>query len=323
MAGSPKVSVIIGTCNRADMLPRAVASVLSQTHEDHELIIVDDRSTDDTPQVVASFRDPRIRSVRLGANGGVVCARNTGIRMARGEYVAFLDDDDECTPNRLTDQVSVLDSNPGVGLVYGWCEEVNDETGHCRVLAQDTHRGRAAFDAALTGLSPVARMHFPMFRTDALRQVAALQEGHVQVGEDAIRNALVTRVHDADVVERIVGRRHINHMYEQSYSSPARDSMRRYAEAFWEIFQSDLRERPGVEAEWRAGNAVKWMMARAVAPALGELARVIRLRPLDPANARRVIQVTRAFLWYATPLRHFARRARNMRSRLLGSRMPG
>ena len=151
----PKVSVIIATYNRATLLPRAVNSVLDQTYSDFELIIVDDCSLDDTQEVIRTFTDPRIRIIQHGANRGAAATRNTGIAHARGEYITFLDDDDECTPNRLADQVSVLDTNTDVGMVYGWIEEINDATGARRIPrnVQNTHRGRAAFEAALTGVS--------------------------------------------------------------------------------------------------------------------------------------------------------------------------
>ena len=94
-ADNPRVSVVITTYNRASLLPRAVYSVLAQTYEDYELVIVDDCSTDDTPEVVRTFADSRIRAIRHADNMGQSAAVNTGIRLARGEYIAFLDDDDE------------------------------------------------------------------------------------------------------------------------------------------------------------------------------------------------------------------------------------
>lgn len=315
-----RVSVIIPTYNRARLLSRAVSSVLRQTYEDHEIIIVDDCSIDDTPQVIQSYADPRIRSVRHNRNAGLPTSRNTGIQMARGEYVAFLDDDDECLPERLELQSAGLDANPNVGLIYGWIEEFNDETGHHRIpVGQNTHRGRAAFDAALTGLSPMSSMAYPMYRAEVLSRINGCQEG-LSIGEDAILIAMATQIYNADVVERVICRCHVNHVYQRMSQSYTRDSMRRYTETHWKFFKDDLKKRPHIEAEWRAGNAAGWMGARAVVPALLELSRAIRLRPFDRANARRVFLVVRTFLWYATPLRRLGRQARNVRSRLFGNR---
>ena len=120
-AANPKVSVVVTTYNRAALLPRAIRSVLAQTYEDYELIIVDDCSTDDTPDVIRTFVDSRIRVVRHAENTGQSAAINTGIRLARGEYIAFLDDDDEWVESKLLRQVRALDeSDPRVGLVYTW-----------------------------------------------------------------------------------------------------------------------------------------------------------------------------------------------------------
>jgi O-antigen biosynthesis protein len=115
----PRVSVIVPTFNRADVLPRAVRSVLAQTWTDFELLIVDDGSTDDTQEVVTRLEDARLRYVRLSTNGGVAAARNRGLRGARGDFIAFLDSDDEWLPGKLAAQLAVFDAAPPeVGLVY-------------------------------------------------------------------------------------------------------------------------------------------------------------------------------------------------------------
>jgi GT2 family glycosyltransferase len=105
----PRASVIVPTYNRGDALGRAIESVLRQELEDLELIVVDDCSTDDTESVVESYDDPRVRYLRHETNRGGSAARNTGIEHASGEYVAFLDDDDEYHPLKLTRQVECLE----------------------------------------------------------------------------------------------------------------------------------------------------------------------------------------------------------------------
>lgn len=115
----PKVSVILPTYNRAETLGRAIKSVLDQTFGDFELIIVDDGSTDNTAEVVNSFRDPRVRYVRLETNRGAAAARNMGIKLARGDYIAFQDSDDEWLPEKLAKQMKVFAHAPAeVGVVY-------------------------------------------------------------------------------------------------------------------------------------------------------------------------------------------------------------
>ena len=130
---APTVSVIVPTHDRADLLPRAVSSVLDQTYTDFEIIVVDDASTDETRDVIAGFTDPRIRSIRREQSGGTSAARNAGISVARGEYMAFLDDDDEWLPYALENLLSILEATPStVGLVYGWLDVVEDSSGRRR-----------------------------------------------------------------------------------------------------------------------------------------------------------------------------------------------
>jgi len=114
----PSVSVIIPTFNRAHLVGSAIQSVLGQTYQDFEIIVVDDGSTDNTREVVRAFTDPRVIYVPR-PNGDLSAARNTGIRASRGEYIAFLDDDDLYLPNKLAVQVRFMDQNPEVGWTSG------------------------------------------------------------------------------------------------------------------------------------------------------------------------------------------------------------
>lgn len=105
----PQVSVIIPTYNRAETLTRAVESVLAQTLDDIELIVVDDCSTDRTAEVMSSFDEQWVRYVAHEENRGGSAARNTGIQAATGKYVSFLDDDDQYHPDKLERQVACLE----------------------------------------------------------------------------------------------------------------------------------------------------------------------------------------------------------------------
>jgi glycosyltransferase involved in cell wall biosynthesis len=111
----PSVSIIIPTFNRAAFLKEAVDSVCAQTTEDWELIVVDDGSTDDTPGVMAAFRDPRIRYVSQ-ARGGVAAARNSGVALSRASLIAFLDSDDLWLPEKLRFQFQFFSLNPAAAI---------------------------------------------------------------------------------------------------------------------------------------------------------------------------------------------------------------
>ena len=111
------VSVIIPTFNRAHLLPRAIDSVLKQTYRHFELIVVDDGSIDDTASVVAQYSD-QLRYIRLD-NQGVSHARNVGVAHAKGDWLAFLDSDDEYLQHRLEWQVNFIENHPQISLVHG------------------------------------------------------------------------------------------------------------------------------------------------------------------------------------------------------------
>jgi len=120
----PKVSVIIPTYNRADLLSRAIESVLNQTFKCFELIIVDDASTDNTKEVVEEIqkRDQRIRYIRLDKNSGAPAhPRNVGIQNAKGEYIAFLDHDDEWLPEKLKKQIELFENSKKKNLGFVGC----------------------------------------------------------------------------------------------------------------------------------------------------------------------------------------------------------
>ncbi|TYT62007.1 glycosyltransferase family 2 protein [Natrialba swarupiae] len=107
-----EISVIIPSYNSASLLPRAIDSVLNQTYDDFELIVVDDASDDHTEQVVSAYDDDRIEYIKHDVNRGGSAARNTGIRRSNGKYIAFLDADDEWLPEKLERQLDELESRP-------------------------------------------------------------------------------------------------------------------------------------------------------------------------------------------------------------------
>ncbi|ERJ05404.1 glycoprotein 3-alpha-L-fucosyltransferase [Halorhabdus tiamatea SARL4B] len=137
----PTVSIVIPTYNRASVLPRAVRSVLDQTFDDCEVIIVDDGSTDETPEIVDSFSEDRIRYLRFSENQGANAARNAGVEVAKGDYIAFLDADDEWRPAKLERQVEVFEQAPkSVGLVYTGIVH-NDSNGNITGRSIPEHSG--------------------------------------------------------------------------------------------------------------------------------------------------------------------------------------
>lgn len=117
----PRVSVIVSHFDRGDWLPEALATVRAQTFSDYEIVLVDDAGPlpDLAARTAAAFG---ARYVRRDSNGGVAATRNTGVRAATGELVAYLDDDDLWRPRHLAALVAALDARPGCGLAYGDAE---------------------------------------------------------------------------------------------------------------------------------------------------------------------------------------------------------
>ena len=116
---NPKISVIIPTYNRASVIQRAVNSVYGQSFGDWELILVDDGSTDQTHKLLKAFRqDSRFRYFKT-ENRGVSSARNLGLKQARGEWIAFLDSDDEWLPKKLEKQIQKARENPCFSIIHG------------------------------------------------------------------------------------------------------------------------------------------------------------------------------------------------------------
>lgn len=110
------VSVVIPTYNRAHLLHRSIQSVLNQTYNRFELLIVDDCSTDNTEEVVKAFDDSRIKYIRCETNGGAAAARNRGILEAKYDWIAFLDSDDVWREEKLEKQIASVDGT--AGLIY-------------------------------------------------------------------------------------------------------------------------------------------------------------------------------------------------------------
>ncbi len=121
----PQVSVIIPTYNYGHFIKEAIMSVLSQSYSDLEVIVVDDGSTDETSSIISSVKDSRISYI-YQENQGLASARNSGIEIASGEYIGFLDADDIWMPNKLELQLSRFKKRSDVGLIYTGYEVIDD-----------------------------------------------------------------------------------------------------------------------------------------------------------------------------------------------------
>ena len=142
-----KVSVIIPTYNYGRFIGKAIESVLAQTVPVHEIIVVDDGSTDETEQAVKVFGE-QVRYIKQ-QNGGVCAARNTGVENSSGDFIAFLDADDEWFPEKIEKQLAKFESDAEFGLVHCGMREFDLETGETICLMLEGEEGWVADDLIL------------------------------------------------------------------------------------------------------------------------------------------------------------------------------
>ena len=121
------VSIIMPSYNTGKYIEDSIRSVLAQTYENWELIIVDDCSTDDSDAIVAAFADPRIRYLKKEVNSGAAESRNWGLREAKGKWIAFLDSDDLWTPDKLERQIAFMQDN-GYAFSYTNYSEIDENS---------------------------------------------------------------------------------------------------------------------------------------------------------------------------------------------------
>lgn len=176
------VSVVIPTYNRAETLPRAIDSVLQQTHTELELFVVDDGSTDETPTVVREYDDDRLTYIRHEENQNASAARNTGLDEATGKYVAFLDSDDEWHPEKLTRQVEAMEAAPA-DCVGNYCGvEIRRGSRLTKLLGDifdndATYSGQEAVVTGLLTLSGLMHAGSTLFvRRSAVEEIDGFDE---------------------------------------------------------------------------------------------------------------------------------------------------
>ncbi len=241
------VSVIIPTYERAALLSRAIDSVLGQTYRNFECIVVDDSSSDNTTEVVESFDDARIRYFRHHTNRHASAARNTGIAQARGDLIAFLDDDDEWLPKKLEKQVPLLvDASPEVGMVYCWMDYF-DANGKLIKEHHPTFRGdvfRHVLDRQRIGGCPTL-----LLRRSVVEDVGGFDES-LPRGNDGDFIRRVTRDYHVDYVPEVLVHVHVGH--GASITSSSEQGLRNRltgGETKLEKFPSALKQYPQIHAK--------------------------------------------------------------------------
>ena len=347
------VSVVIPTFNRARELARAIESVLAQEYASLEIIVVDDGSTDNT-RAVASRYAPRVRYI-WQPNSGVSAARNAGLRAARGEFIALLDSDDEWQPWKLAVQISVLQADASLGMVWSDMSAVDDagrlvaerylrryyglENDHAiesafpppiplRQLWPDAP-GQFASTDVYTGdifsrliLGNCVHTSTVVLRRDRLQSVGGFDESLGRSGEDYEFHFHTCFFGPVAFVDLPTIRYRIgadDQLSGSAYSLQiARSNLRTV-----EKWLSRGRERILVDARllrWRLAESHAWIGEEALALGDGATARCYLRKSLliNPRQPRRVIQ----FLASVAPAR-VVRSVRRIRARLRGAVVAG
>jgi len=197
--GLPLVSVIIPTYNRWPLVCESIDSALAQDYPNFEVIVVDDGSTDGTGEMLQRAYGDRIRYIWQD-NAGPAAGRNVGTRAARGEYVAFQDDDDLWFHHKLRTQVQALQAGPQYALAYSTMLFATSDGKPTTQSAYDTHRGRTGdvFEAVLR--SVLILPSAAMVRRWALAEVGLFDE-RMRTGEDTDLFVRLTMRHPAVYIE--------------------------------------------------------------------------------------------------------------------------
>lgn len=165
----PKVSVVIPLYQTERYIAETLQSVLAQTLADFEVIVVDDGSSDRGPAIARAVGDARVRVVRQN-NRGLAGARNTGIRNARGRYIALLDADDLWEADKLARHVAAMDADPAVGVSFSASRLVDDDGADIGMIQSPAGR---VFDAAsIFCRNPIGNGSAPVLRREALSAIA-------------------------------------------------------------------------------------------------------------------------------------------------------
>lgn len=306
----PLVTVVVPTYNRACQLIVALRSILAQSYRELEIVVVDDCSTDDTREAVNSFGESRIRYIRHSKRRNGAAARNTGIRNARGDYVAFLDSDDRWLPDHLIRKIQLLQETGAKGVFGSFNLAWTDTTTAFRCIPKPD--GMPMAEYILSSFPGDARTSTFVFEKPALRKVMfdASLEKH-QDWDLAIRFAdefpfacdresmvIIHPDSEGRMSHRMkhAATREFLDRYEASLSPATRAGV--YARLAMRTIQ--IEGRNSCSSEYIRQAAIGWRAAEA--------------RDKIIIAALSVPVLDRAFLWFGTRFMEFRRRSQRHRS---------
>ncbi|MEO9570946.1 MAG: glycosyltransferase family A protein [Polaribacter sp.] len=181
---TPKVSVIVSTYNRLDYLKKTLFSVLNQTFQDFEILVVDDGTKGNLNEKWCEQFE-RINYIKIPHSGTPCKTRNLGIKKAKGKYVAFLDDDDLWVSNRLELMVNVLDNNPDFGLVHAYCSLIDEDDNDLnQIVGKPRNKKDKHGDVRDRMMGNWTISDYPLIRKEILSMVGYFNEDMIAAGED-------------------------------------------------------------------------------------------------------------------------------------------
>ncbi|MDR7418486.1 MAG: glycosyltransferase [Armatimonadota bacterium] len=299
--------MILPTYNRAHLLPRALRSVLSQTYVDLEVRVVDDGSTDETPAVVAAYADPRVRYIRRPHQGAAV-ARNEGIRLAAGEWIALIDSDDEWMPDKLEKQMALAaTAPPDVGVIYCGGVIVDDTTQQTIGIRRPLAEGHGwVFDLLLeTHWFPTIAV---VARRRCFETVGGFDE-HLSFGEDREWLLRASRHFQFIGIDEPLVRVHLHEGMRLTGNLAARAA---FVEVILERYAAELRSRPLVAARKYVGLGDLYLRGGDPRRARDVYGLALRVRPsFAPAYFHLALSLGPWRAWHAVSRWRQHRRARS------------
>jgi len=256
----PLVSVVIPTYNRADYIAETIESVLGQTYENIEIIVIDDGSTDSTRELVERFT-PRVRYV-WQENSERGASRNHGLRLAGGEFIAFLDSDDLWLPDKAAEGVDFLTAHPAVGLIGTDAMQIDGEGKENRILRARGYSGQVT-EKLLQNNFIIMPTH--LARTSAVKKVGGFREERQLSGsEDWELWVRLSLVADIVYLPRVTAKYRVHTANTMSSAAGMRGSMARAAELFhgYKELRSYKRDLARMDANIALVNAVNYCTQR-------------------------------------------------------------
>jgi glycosyltransferase involved in cell wall biosynthesis len=169
---TPTITVFMAVFNGARYIKQAISSVLAQSFTDFELLIVNDGSTDNTLEIIAEFKDSRIRLLHNDGNKGLTYSRNHGLKEAKGKYFAILDSDDIAMPGRLALQFNFMNDNPNVAICGGQAKFIDDDGKEIKEYLAPVGNN-LSYQLAIYNILINSSL---MMKTDVMREVGGYRE---------------------------------------------------------------------------------------------------------------------------------------------------